>query len=646
MRRYKLNGGAPQPHFAPSSSPRDSAQREAEDILSSISEMPAVPDILSSIEEPSVAFPNLDAYFDLPDEIKHEALWDTNENPDFQSYANSALLDESHQLQTDEMSCTSFAIDIALEELQMTDMSLDEHNQGKVNIIDADVFSQSQMDALSTPDSWSSGFEVVPPELLLELYRCYFATVHHSLPMMDQDEFLSGSALVTKSGDMLALRYIMCAHSANFSPRFTAWAVTAPSFLSDSDYSAWFYREAKYNLEPTALGGQTERSSIAALQATILVGLYELKLAYFSRAWATISCATWLAQMLQLHKLDQRDASECALSLTLPPCIPTPFDELNEARRTLWAVLTLNSFVGVGVSWNVVNTMDQNDISTYLPREDTLAAPAAAILRLDDAMGRSAAWPLSAYQGTIVAAALCARTVAHVKSVNRGDSLSEFRYNFWIQKYRLDEAVRYVVDFTLHEPALVNNVIDARKLMCDLMLKATSICLHRAVVVESGMTKINHTAHAEEHEASSCEYAIDIARLLQTNDLNETIETNIFLPWIIYVSLQALIRGSKTLISSDERLTAFSAPSSYQSAYSLRHNATAPCSSAEAWTGASVLGSTSILRGILRNLKSKSALAGVFHDEIEQELGGGDQFIQERPVGLVTFPLACALAKY
>lgn len=180
---------------------------------------------------------------------------------------------------------------------------------------------------------------------------------------MDEDDFLSDATISTKSSNALSLRSAMCAHAASSSPRFTAWAVNGlPSFPEYSDYGAWFYREARHHLEYAETDGQAETSSIVALQATILIALYELRLAHFSRAWATLSRATWLAQMLQLHKLDRRDNSKRSSSLPTPPGTPKHSSELDEARRTLWAVSTLNCFMGVGVSWNVVDVMDHSEV--------------------------------------------------------------------------------------------------------------------------------------------------------------------------------------------------------------------------------------------------------------------------------------------
>jgi hypothetical protein len=146
------------------------------------------------------------------------------------------------------------------------------------------------------------------------------------------------------------------------------------------------------------------------------------------------------------------------------------------------------------------------------------------MLRLDDALKRSAAWPLSAYQGTTVAAMLCARTIAHVKSMNREDPLDQLCYNFWTQHHRLDETIRYIFGSTSTCLAGVKHTNDANEFMLILMLKAISTCLHQAVITKSGMSKGSHRAQAQSSEELSLQNAMDIAELLRTHDFIETVE--------------------------------------------------------------------------------------------------------------------------
>jgi hypothetical protein len=110
------------------------------------------------------------------------------------------------------------------------------------------------------------------------------------------------------------------------------------------------------------------------------------------------------------------------------------------------------------------------------------------------------------------------------------------------------------------------------------------------------------------------------------------------------VALQALVRrlNNKSINSNDES----SSPSTGSIfSYHPRRSLSDPTAGADAWTDASVLDSMSILRYILRNMKSRSPLAGVFDDEIELEIASNHQFVRNRPVGLVNFSLTWELSK-
>ena len=195
--------------------------------------------------------------------------------------------------------------------------------------------------------------------------RCYFETVHHSLPMLDQNTFGPAETASAQSSDALALRWAMYAHVANSSPRF-ATSVRNCEGSSGLDYSSLFYLKARHHIEFAASGEGAEFASITTLQTMLLVAFYELRNARFSWAWTTISRATWLAQMLQLPTLDSPLPFEHQTGLSFPTRYPAINSDSNEARRTLWAALTLNSFMGVGVSWNFVGAIEYSEVSSWL----------------------------------------------------------------------------------------------------------------------------------------------------------------------------------------------------------------------------------------------------------------------------------------
>ena len=195
--------------------------------------------------------------------------------------------------------------------------------------------------------------------------RCYFETVHHSLPMLDQNAFGPAETALAQSSDALALRWAMYAHVANSSPRF-ATSIRNCEGSSGLDYSSLFYLKARHHLDFVASREGSVFASIATLQTMLLVGFYELRNARFSCAWTTISQATWLAQMLQLPALDSPHPFEHQMRLPFPTQYPTIGRDSNEARRTLWAAVTLNSFMGVGVSWNIVGAIEYSEVCDWL----------------------------------------------------------------------------------------------------------------------------------------------------------------------------------------------------------------------------------------------------------------------------------------
>lgn len=77
--------------------------------------------------------------------------------------------------------------------------------------------------------------------------------------------------------------------------------------------------------------------SIDALQACILIALYEFKQVYFARGWMSIGRAMRLAQMLGLHKMD-RESTKLETGFQ-PGLLPTNDPvELEERRRTFWTL--------------------------------------------------------------------------------------------------------------------------------------------------------------------------------------------------------------------------------------------------------------------------------------------------------------------
>ena len=187
--------------------------------------------------------------------------------------------------------------------------------------------------------------------LLPNRNQCYFQTVHRSFPMIDQTMFLAQAGEERVGPELLGLRYAMWAHAAALSPTY-------------SGMSERFYQQAREFLECPELEGSGGSLSIAALQINVLLALYELEKAYFIRAWISVGRATWLAQMLELHKMDGKDIPRQKPANQRLGSAANHADELEERRKTFWAVYTLNCFLGVGVGWNTSSVMDYPEVSS------------------------------------------------------------------------------------------------------------------------------------------------------------------------------------------------------------------------------------------------------------------------------------------
>lgn len=560
------------------------------------------------------------------------------------------------------------------------------------------TMANAEMDALNSKDPLFApdglfGFETVPVDHLNELYQHYFMTTHQTFPMINQEAFLSSASTVVNSNDTLALRYAIAAHGTAASLQFTSWAIAGLGFAPDSDYGGWFYQQAKQCLELAENDGPCTSSSLLALQATILIALYELKHAEFSRAWVTTSRAAWLAQALQLHKLDQRYANRRRGSSLTPPPTPDGSTDANEARKTLWAVLELNCLLCVGASSNVLDTMTQNEISIYLPKED---GPEAVCFRLDDVLRKSTPWPLSTHQGLNIATTLCTRTIHHIKRMNYSDPLDRHHYNFWTQHYHLDEAIRYIAHSTSARSIdSMNHSSDNAgcRVILELLLKAIATCLHEALLAKvevSTKGSLSRTMQVQTSETLTLQNSLDITHLVQTSVSTEAAKTSIFLPWAIYVALQSLVRRqnrgtfthsrsgrsssvstnmSNSSSSTDDMTFNFPSPfantaplmtghlscSNGSGSLHMLHCSCVRCGTsmdinepsasslgsedvfADTLAEAMVMDSINALRSSLMDLGSKSSLANFFCSEVETEMRDDPIALGERMVGLAVF---------
>ena len=170
------------------------------------------------------------------------------------------------------------------------------------------------------------------------------------MPMIDESRLLSSSNNVRVPPESLGLRYAIWAHAAALSPIY-------------SNLKEQFYKQARECVEDAEMEVSGGSMTIAALQSHILLALYEFKETLFQRAWASVSRATWLAQMLELHKMDPKGPSKRTNSIEKYLNDTSDPAELKERGTTLWAAFSLHCFIGVGVGWNTGCMLDVRGVS-------------------------------------------------------------------------------------------------------------------------------------------------------------------------------------------------------------------------------------------------------------------------------------------
>lgn len=143
------------------------------------------------------------------------------------------------------------------------------------------------------------------------------------------------------------------------------WAHAAALSPIYSNLKERFYQQARECVEDSEVEVSGGSMTIAALQTHILLALYEFKETLFPRAWTSVSRATWLAQMLELHKMDPKVSSKRVASFETYLHETSDPAELKERATTLWAAYGLHCFIGVGVGWNTGCMLDVREVSQH-----------------------------------------------------------------------------------------------------------------------------------------------------------------------------------------------------------------------------------------------------------------------------------------
>lgn len=128
-------------------------------------------------------------------------------------------------------------------------------------------------------------------------------------------------------------------------------AVSVPGF---NDYADKYYNHARHLLE--VCEQQDNSGSLAtvnALQAYVLLTLFEFKRPNFARAWMTLGRATRLAKIMGLEEVDSHcKKSEQWKGWGVPAQLPPASGpgDMEERRRTFWLLYTLDAFATLKIN--------------------------------------------------------------------------------------------------------------------------------------------------------------------------------------------------------------------------------------------------------------------------------------------------------
>ncbi|KAH6886411.1 binuclear zinc transcription factor [Thelonectria olida] len=194
-------------------------------------------------------------------------------------------------------------------------------------------------------------FEQLPPQNVIEeLTNFYFSNLYSDWPIIHPSRYIASLYLPPHMQPPMCLQYAIMALAATHSS-------------SHSQMAQAFYRRARYYFEADELKGAGEHFvTLAHVQCCVLLGQFEVKNMWFSRAAINTSKAVRLAQILGLDHLD----GNSGLGPTLPP--PKDWCEQEERRRTMWGVFNCDKHTSSTTGWP--SLIDAKRIKTLLPASE------------------------------------------------------------------------------------------------------------------------------------------------------------------------------------------------------------------------------------------------------------------------------------
>jgi hypothetical protein len=254
---------------------------------------------------------------------------------------------------------------------------------------------------------------------------------------------------------------------------------------------------------------------------------------------------------------------------------------------------------------------------------------------------------VNAKEALIASCLLYSQIVDHVKAGRRTSEQNRMPYRFWVEQHRLEELVNFIKDSKsrLDKSSYPTGVLESStSVVSELFLSALNIVLQEVAMqqlsgaVEDTQWLPNETRQGRIRLAAdtSRHSVAGIYRHLETTGGLDQVNEGMFVPLVVYVALQSLIRQLRrdaSLADPAESLPLRSiATSNLESGqasvatpeYTLQH--------------AMMLDEIIALRAKLRQWVCTSSLAQFMSSEIAVEFTSDANSLQQRDVGLANFP--------
>ncbi|KAH9205012.1 fungal-specific transcription factor domain-containing protein [Leptodontidium sp. 2 PMI_412] len=308
--------------------------------------------------------------------------------------------------------------------------------------------------------------ETLPPtEVYQELLQIYFDQIHPGIPMIHKQKFYTTMKLGPDSRPPLCLQFSILCLSSSVTPKYKRFGET-------------FYQKARRYAEISEANGTDEAYTVYHAQCWLLIANFDAQRMHIKRAWMSVGKCIRLVQMIGLHRLDKHDSH----TGVVPEA--EGFIELEERRRTFWAVYITDRFAYKVSGWSM--GMNEHEIFTHLPsseyafendREETS-------ISLADALASGGAATLSSpFAAVILATALLGHVSMHIyNSKKPNPSEKPGNCEFWAKHRELD---RNILDTFMYLPDQFKVPAGAgnRNInFLNMTLQTATICLHQAAM--------------------------------------------------------------------------------------------------------------------------------------------------------------------